>query len=203
MSARSVGSCPVDPQSLLRSIPVSAAPSPAHSGPRVRPAELSVFASRGLALLDAILRWRSSVGHSRSGPALPFYWRLRFRPDSVPEGVVVLLSGSSRHGSGRPPEWLGEQLPKLLMHTRWHDLDSPPGSLGYLASTQLRFPLVDPVTDQWDGDSPDRQGSFRTGSRAGRKNRQCPDRRLTLSRHRACPSCGARSCCEKSLSLSD
>src|SRR2546428_5713516 len=186
-SARFVRSCPVGMQSLVRSTPVSASPPPVHSVSCAQLFELNALSPHGQALWDAILRWRWSVARSRSGLAHLLCLPLRFRPDSVREGAGLLLSGSYTHGNDRLPQWLGERLPKLLMHTRWHDLDSPRQSLGSLASTQLRFRLVDPVADLWDGDSPDRQGSFRTDSRAGRKNRQYPDRRLTLSHHQARP----------------
>src|SRR5438105_12861952 len=135
----------------------------------------------------AILRWRWSVAHSRSELAHRLCLSRRFRIDSEREGAGLLLSGSYTHGSDRPPERHGEPLRKLLMHTRWPDLDLPRQSLDYLASTRLRFPLVDPGADQWDGDSPDRQESFRTDSRAGKKNRPYPDRRLTLLHHQARP----------------
>src|SRR6266849_10953756 len=186
-SARFVRSYPVGARSLVRSSPVSAPASPAHNVPCAQLFALNALSPHGQALWDAILRWRWSVARSRSGVAHLLCLPLRFRPDSDREGAGLLLSGSYSHGSDRPPERHGEPLPKLLMHTRWPDLDSPRRSLGSLASTRLRFPLVDPVADRWDGDSPDRQASFRTDSRAGRKNRQYPDRRLTLSHHQAPP----------------
>src|SRR2546421_1067063 len=136
-------------------------------------------------------------------PSLPFSWPPPFRPDSVPGGVVWLPSGSYKYGSDRPLEWPGERLGLQPKHTQCHDLDSLPESLDCLASTRLLFLLDDQVTHQWDGGSPDRPGSFQTDSHAEKKSHQCPDTRLMPSHHLARPSCGARSCCEKSLSLSD
>src|SRR6266849_902762 len=186
-SARFVRSYPVGERSLLRSSPVSTAASPAHNGPCVQLFALNALSPPGQALWDAILRWRWSVARSRSGLAHLLCLPLRFRPDSDREGAGWLLSGSYSHGSDRPPERHGEPLLKLLMHRHWHDLDSPRQSQGSLASTRLRFPLVDLVTDQWDGYSPNPQGSSRTDSHAARKNRQCPDTRLTLLHHQAPP----------------
>src|SRR5579859_2661259 len=118
---------------------------------------------------------------------LPFSWSLRFRPDSARERAELPPSGSYRHESDRLLERRGEQLRMLLRHTSWHDLDSPRQFLDSLASTRLRFLLVDREASQWDDDSPDQPGSCQTDSRVGKKNRQCPETRPTLWYHRGGP----------------